>query len=127
MTATYPPRSRRRAVAGKGEMATWDADEAVSQLYGAHYTRLVRLATLLLRDQGAAEEIVQDCFVAMHGRWGRLRDPDKAAAYLRSAVVNRSGRRCAAGRWRRDTSRHRWVCTPARSSRWSTVSAVRSC
>jgi len=71
-------------------MATWDADEAVSQLYGAHYTPLVRLAWLLLRDQGAAEEVVQDCFVAMHGRWKRLRDPDKAAAYLRSAVLNRS-------------------------------------
>ena len=70
-------------------MATWDADEAVSQLYGAHYTRLVRLAWLLLHDQGAAEEVVQDCFVAMHGRWGRLRNPDKAEAYLRSAVVNR--------------------------------------
>jgi len=70
-------------------MATWDADEAVSQLYTAHYTRLVRLAWLLLHDKGAAEEVVQDCFVAMHGRWGRLREPDKAAAYLRSAVVNR--------------------------------------
>jgi RNA polymerase sigma-70 factor (sigma-E family) len=103
MTATYPPRSRRRAVAGKGEMATWDADEAVSQLYGAHYTRLVRLATLLLRDQGAAEEVVQDCFVAMHGRWGRLREPDKAAAYLRSAVVNRSR---SALRRRAATARH---------------------
>lgn len=71
-------------------MATWDADEAVTQLYGAHYTRLVRLSTLLLRDAAAAEEVVQDCFVAMHGRWGRLRDPNKAAAYLRSAVMNRS-------------------------------------
>lgn len=70
-------------------MSTWDADEAVSQLYGAHYTRLVRLGWLLLRDQGAAEEVVQDCFVAMHGRWGRLRDANKAAAYLRTSVVNR--------------------------------------
>src|SRR3954468_20148748 len=26
----------------------------------------------------------------MHCRWGRLREPDKAAAYLRAAVVNRS-------------------------------------
>jgi RNA polymerase sigma factor (sigma-70 family) len=26
----------------------------------------------------------------MHGRWGRLRDDDKALAYLRQAVVNRS-------------------------------------
>ena len=71
-------------------MATWDADEAVSQLYGAHYARLVRVAWLLLHDQGASEEVVQDCFVAMHGRWGRLRDPAKAEAYLRSAVINRS-------------------------------------
>ena len=69
---------------------TWDADEAVTQLYAAHYRSLVRLATLLLRDVGAAEEIVQDSFVAMHGSWRRLRDHDRALAYLRQAVVNRS-------------------------------------
>lgn len=67
-----------------------DADSAVEQLYAAHWRRLVRLAVLLLRDQGAAEEVVQDAFVAMHGRWRSLRDPDKALAYLRQAVVNRS-------------------------------------
>jgi RNA polymerase sigma-70 factor (sigma-E family) len=69
---------------------TWDADEAVTQLYAAQYRALVRLATLLLRDVGAAEEIVQDSFVAMHGSWRRLRDHDRALAYLRQAVVNRS-------------------------------------
>ena len=37
-----------------------------------------------------AEEVVQDSFVAMHAQWGRLRDPDKALAYLRQSVVNRS-------------------------------------
>jgi RNA polymerase sigma-70 factor (sigma-E family) len=42
-----------------------------------------------LRDSGSAEEIVQDAFVAMHGRWHRLRDPHKALAYLRTSVVNR--------------------------------------
>ena len=67
-----------------------DADTALEQLYAAHWRGLVRLAVLLLRDQGAAEEVVQDAFVAMHGRWSRLRDPDKALAYLRQAVVNRS-------------------------------------
>ena len=70
--------------------ATLDADTALEQLYAAHWRRLVRLAVLLLRDQGAAEEVVQDAFVAMHGRWRSLRDPDKALAYLRAAVVNRS-------------------------------------
>jgi RNA polymerase sigma-70 factor (sigma-E family) len=69
---------------------TLDADTALEQLYAAHWRRLVRLAVLLLRDQGAAEEVVQDAFIAMHGRWRSLRDPDKAAAYLRQTVVNRS-------------------------------------
>ena len=67
-----------------------DADSALEQLYAAHWRRLVRLAVLLLHDQGAAEEVVQDAFVAMHGRWRSLRDPDKALAYLRQSVVNRS-------------------------------------
>jgi RNA polymerase sigma-70 factor (sigma-E family) len=66
------------------------ADDAVVELYRAHYTGLVRLSAMLLGDVGAAEEVVQDAFVAMHGSWTRLRDPDKALAYLRRAVVNRS-------------------------------------
>jgi RNA polymerase sigma-70 factor (sigma-E family) len=70
--------------------ARWDADEAVTELYTAHYRGLVRLAALLLRDTGAAEEVVQDAFVAMHGAWRRLHDEEKALAYLRRTVVNRS-------------------------------------
>ncbi len=68
----------------------WDADAAVGALYAAHWRQLVRLSVLLVRDLGTAEEVVQDAFVAMHGRWHRLRDPDKALAYLRQSVVNRS-------------------------------------
>lgn len=68
----------------------WDADEAVTRLFNAHYRSLVRLGVLLLHDQGAAEEIVQDAYVALHTRWRRLRDADKALAYLRACVVNRS-------------------------------------
>ncbi|MDR7251082.1 RNA polymerase sigma-70 factor (sigma-E family) [Nocardioides sp. BE266] len=67
-----------------------DADIAVEQLYAAHWRQLVRLSALLVHDQAAAEDVVQDAFVAMHGKWSRLRDPDKALAYLRQAVVNRS-------------------------------------
>jgi RNA polymerase sigma-70 factor (sigma-E family) len=69
---------------------TWGADEAVTSLYAAQYRSLVRLATLLLRDVTAAEEVVQDSFVAMHSSWRTLRDPDRALAYLRQAVVNRA-------------------------------------
>jgi len=69
---------------------TWDADTAVEQLYAAHWRGLVRLSVLLVHDQGLAEETVQDAFVALHGRWRRLRDPGKALAYLRQSVVNGS-------------------------------------
>jgi RNA polymerase sigma-70 factor (sigma-E family) len=68
----------------------WSADEALELLYAAHWRRLVRLAVLLVHDVGTAEEIVQDCFVSVHARWSRLHDPDKALAYLRQSVVNRS-------------------------------------
>jgi len=68
----------------------WDADTAVEELYAAHYRQLVRLSVLLVRDVATAEEVVQDAFVAVHGRWRGLREPDKALAYLRQAVVNRS-------------------------------------
>jgi RNA polymerase sigma-70 factor (sigma-E family) len=67
-----------------------DADAAVTELYGAHYRSLVRLAALLLHDIATAEEVVQDSFVAMHAGLHRLRDSEKALSYLRAAVVNRS-------------------------------------
>ena len=70
--------------------AEWSADLAVVELYSQHYRALVRMAALLLRDTPTAEEVVQDAFVAMHGGWQRLRDTEKALAYLRQSVVNRS-------------------------------------
>jgi RNA polymerase sigma-70 factor (sigma-E family) len=79
--------------------AEWDADRAVTALYGTHYRPLVRLAALLVRDVSTAEEVVQDSFVAMHSSWRRLRDTDKALSYLRQAVVNKS----------RSVLRHRMV------------------
>jgi RNA polymerase sigma-70 factor (sigma-E family) len=65
-----------------------DADRIVTELYIAHYAGFVRLATLLLRDQAVAEEVVQDAFVALHRRWRKLRDPQAAVAYLRTSVVH---------------------------------------
>ncbi len=64
------------------------ADAALTQLYTAHYDKLVRLAALLLDDFSLSEEVVQDAYVKMHGAWHRIRDPQAAEAYLRTAVVN---------------------------------------
>ena len=66
----------------------WSADDAIGALFSAHYRGLVRLAVLLLHDDGVAEDVVQDAYVALHRRWWRLRDADKALAYLRTSVLN---------------------------------------
>jgi RNA polymerase sigma-70 factor (sigma-E family) len=55
-----------------------------------HYPALVRLAAMLVRDTPTAEEVVQDAFIAMHDAWERLRDTERALAYMRQAVVNKS-------------------------------------
>jgi RNA polymerase sigma-70 factor (sigma-E family) len=68
----------------------WDGDQALTAMYGDHYRGLVRLAWLLVHDVTTAEDVVQESFVAMHTAWRRLRDRDRALAYLRHSVVDRS-------------------------------------
>jgi len=70
--------------------ARWDADRAVTVMFGEHYRSLVRMAALLVGDVATAEAIVQESFVAMHGAWRRLRGSEKALPYLRQCLVNRS-------------------------------------
>ena len=77
-------------VAFRARSESTSADDELVTLYTAHYRELVRLGALLLRDPDTAEEVVQDAFVAMHGAWRRLRDPERALPYLRQAVVNRA-------------------------------------
>jgi RNA polymerase sigma-70 factor (sigma-E family) len=63
-------------------------DASLRALYLDERTSLLRLASLLLRDVSDAEEVVQDAFVSAYLAWNRLRDPEKAVAFLRSAVLN---------------------------------------
>ncbi|MEO7449356.1 MAG: SigE family RNA polymerase sigma factor [Humibacillus sp.] len=65
-----------------------DPDVAIAELYHAHWHRLVRLAWLLLRDQLAAEDVVQDAFIATHRSWASIRDGGRIVGYLQTAVVN---------------------------------------
>jgi RNA polymerase sigma-70 factor (sigma-E family) len=57
-------------------------------LYREHYRSLVKLASLLVDDVGECEELVQDAFVRVFRGGAALREPDRAPAYLRSAVLN---------------------------------------
>jgi RNA polymerase sigma factor (sigma-70 family) len=65
-------------------------EESLDALFRLHYLPLLRLAVVMLGSREAAEDVVQDAFVALHQNWRSLRDPTTAEAYLRSAVLNRS-------------------------------------
>lgn len=59
----------------------------IEELYAAHRLSLVRLAALLLDDLPSAEDVVQDAFAKL-AKSPRLREPEAALGYLRTAVVN---------------------------------------
>jgi RNA polymerase sigma-70 factor (sigma-E family) len=65
-----------------------DPAAQVTALYEAHALGLLRLAVIMLGDQQAAEDVVQDAFLGLYRRWATLRGPDRALAYARSSVFN---------------------------------------
>jgi RNA polymerase sigma-70 factor (sigma-E family) len=56
-------------------------------LYVGHYDQLLRLAVLLVGDMAAAEDVVQEAFIRVHGAI-ESRSLHNPLAYLRQAVVN---------------------------------------
>jgi len=79
-----------------------EAERQLAALYQAHALGLVRLAKIMLGDQAAAEDVVQDAFLGLHRRWHALDDPRRALGYLRASVLNgcRSAHRGSARRAR---------------------------
>jgi RNA polymerase sigma-70 factor (sigma-E family) len=65
-------------------------EEVVAGLHRDHALTLVRMANLLLRDQQAAEDVVQDAFISLYRALPRLHDHDRILPYLRTAVINNS-------------------------------------
>ena len=62
----------------------------LAELYERHAREATRLAYLLTGDRALAEDLVQDAFVRLAGRFIDFRDPDGFAHYLRRTVVNLS-------------------------------------
>lgn len=73
-------------VSDRPDPATDDRVAQLEALYRVEYAGMVRLAYTLLGNNAEAEEIVQDSFVEVHGRWHEIRKP---GAYLRCTVVSR--------------------------------------
>jgi RNA polymerase sigma factor (sigma-70 family) len=82
------PRGKHASIPGL--RADRGADRTVAALYGQHYAGLVRLASLLVGDAAAGEEIVQDSFAALYASRRRLGDGERALSYLRQSVLHHS-------------------------------------
>ena len=65
-----------------------DADALVITLFQQEGQSLVRLARIFVDDRNAAEDLVQEAFIRLARAAHRIQDPTKAAAYLRSIVLN---------------------------------------
>lgn len=83
--------------------ASADAADRITDLYRATALGLIRLAYVILGDQHAAEDVVQEAFCNLFRRWNRLRHTDGLEYYVRASVVNacRSALRRRAVRGRR--------------------------
>ena len=67
------------------------------------YVPLVRVAVVIVGDEGIAEEIVQEAFTRAFARWRRISRYERPGAWVRLVTVRLSVR--AAAQRRRDTSR----------------------
>jgi RNA polymerase sigma-70 factor (sigma-E family) len=76
-------------VASTARVATVvDVDQLLVDLFEQEGRSLVRLARLFVDDRNAAEDLVQEAFIRLARSAHRLQDHTKAAAYLRSIVLN---------------------------------------
>jgi RNA polymerase sigma-70 factor (sigma-E family) len=67
---------------------TSSVDALVAELFEQEGARLVRMARFFVDDRTAAEDLVQEAFIRLARSAHRLREPDRAAAYLRAIVLN---------------------------------------
>ncbi|WP_083733669.1 sigma-70 family RNA polymerase sigma factor [Actinomadura sp. CNU-125] len=66
-------------------------DAGLAGLFRTHHVSLVRLAVLLVGDQGTAEDVVQDVYARLRHRerrGGTPAEPPDLLAYARTAVLN---------------------------------------
>jgi RNA polymerase sigma-70 factor (sigma-E family) len=60
----------------------------IEALYAAHYQPMLRMVLLLMGGDSSAEDVVQEAFIRVYGSRSKIREPDRAAAYLRVTAMN---------------------------------------
>jgi len=74
-------------IAFGGSRRQAERDEAIEDLFQAHYPRLVLRALALLGDRDLAEQVSTQAYLSLYRHWGRLREPGQAPAYLDESVT----------------------------------------
>jgi RNA polymerase sigma-70 factor (sigma-E family) len=75
------------AVAGTTAVDITD-DQFIVEMFQQHGSGLVRMVRMFVDDRNAAEDLVQEAFIRLARSRHRIEDSSKAAAYLRSIVLN---------------------------------------
>jgi len=73
---------------GTPALSVTDVDRLVVELFEREGRSLVRMARLFVDDRNAAEDLVQEAFIRLARSGTKIKDESKAAAYLRSIVLN---------------------------------------
>lgn len=73
---------------GTAEEVPQPVEGRIEDLYVRHAPEAIRLAFLLTNDAATAEDLTQEAFIKVAGRFRYLRQPDAFATYLRRTVVN---------------------------------------
>ena len=76
------------SVAKEGRTTAEPRERSFEELYVRHAPDAARLAYFLTGDRELAEDVAQEAFIRVAGRFRHLRFPDAFAAYLRKTVVN---------------------------------------
>jgi RNA polymerase sigma-70 factor (sigma-E family) len=87
----------------RGEPVAAERSDRVAELYATHAPDAARLAYLLTGNKQMAEDVVQDAFVKILGRFRDLGGIESFRAYLRKTVIN-----VARGHFRRLRVERNW-------------------
>jgi RNA polymerase sigma-70 factor (sigma-E family) len=85
----YTMTKRRSPVLGV-EVAEKERPRAakVAEIYARHAPAAAEMAYLLTGDRHLAEDLTQEAFIRVAGRFHHLRNPEAFGAYLRRAIIN---------------------------------------
>jgi RNA polymerase sigma-70 factor (sigma-E family) len=89
---------------GIGAIAVRAKETKMAELYATFAPGAARLAYLLTGDKHLAEDLVQEAFLKMLGRFEHIRKPDSFQAYLNRVVVNLTRKH-----WRRRNLERRYA------------------